>query len=181
MSITGTHLSESPAPGEDASVSSESASVAGRVRELVGPVVRDAGADLYDVRFGGGVLRILVDRPGGIDVGAIASISRRAGRALDEADAVPGRYTLEVSSPGLERPLRRLEHFAGAIGEQVTIKTRCETLGARRFDGELVAADSRGVEIAAPDGPLRLDYDQIAKARTVFAFRPAGRSQEHRS
>ena len=81
-------------------------SVVDRVRELVAPVVVENGADLYDVEFNGGILRLLVDRPGGIDIDAIKRISRAAGRLLDDADPVPGRYTLEVSSPGLERPLQ---------------------------------------------------------------------------
>ena len=71
-----------------------------RVQELVGSVVADSGADLYDVEFNGGVLRILVDREGGIDIDTIKTISRAAGRILDEADPIPSRYTLEVSSPG---------------------------------------------------------------------------------
>lgn len=149
--------------------------VVDQVRELVAPIVCDAGADLYDVEFNGSVLRVLVDRQGGIDVGAISSISRRAGRVLDELDAVPGRYTLEVSSPGLERPLRRPEHYARALGEQLTLKTRDEIDGKKRFEGELTASDEGGIEILTSQGALSLAYDQIAKARTVFAWGPAAK------
>ena len=65
----------------------------------------DVGAELYDVEFNGGMLRILVDADGSIDIDAIKTISKSSSRVLDEADPIPGRYTLEVSSPGLERPL----------------------------------------------------------------------------
>lgn len=150
-------------------------SIVDRVRELVAPIVSDAGADLYDVEFNGSVLRVLVDRNDGIDVGAISSISRRVARALDALDTVPGRYTLEVSSPGLERPLRSAEHFARALGEQVTVKTREPIDGRRRFDGELTASSDHGIEVLTAQGVLSLDHGQIAKARTVFSWDPAAR------
>ena len=87
-----------------------------RVRDLVGSVVADSGAELYDIDFNGGLLRILVDVEGGVDIATIRTISRAAGRLLDEADPIPGRYTLEVSSPGLERPLRTEDHYQRALG-----------------------------------------------------------------
>ena len=75
--------------------------VVDRVRELVAPVVADVGAELYDGEFNGGLLRILVDADGGIDIDAIKTISKSSSRVLDEADPIPGRYTLDVPSPGL--------------------------------------------------------------------------------
>ena len=118
--------------------------VVDRVRELVAPVVADVGADLYDVEFNGGILRILVDRDGGIDIDSIKTISKSSSRVLDDADPIPGRYTLEVSSPGLERPLRTRAHYEGAVGELVKVKTFAEVDGGRRFTGTLVGADDNG-------------------------------------
>ena len=95
-----------------------------QVRECLDPVVQDAGAVLYDVEFTGSVLRLLVDRDGGINVSAIQSISRSASRVLDDVDPIPGRYTLEVSSPGLERSLRTPDHFRQALGKKLKVKTQ---------------------------------------------------------
>ncbi len=143
-----------------------------RVRDLVGSVVADSGADLYDVEFDGGVLRILVDREGGIGIDTIKTISRAAARILDEADPISSRYTLEVSSPGLERPLRTEDHFQKATGELVKLKTYADVDGERRFAGTVVGADADGVSIDVDGTERRFAYDQLAKARTVFEWGP---------
>jgi ribosome maturation factor RimP len=102
-------------------------------------------------------------------------------RLLDEADPIPGEYTLEVTSPGLERPLRTPEHFARAVGDVVAVKTRAGVTGDRRIQGVLVAADAQGITIrpgeasaAEPDAAdRRLAYDDLERARTVFEWGPA--------
>ena len=144
-----------------------------RVRELVGSVVADSDADLYDIEFNGGLLRILVDADGGVDIDTIKTISRAAGRILDEVDPIPGRYTLEVSSPGLERPLRTEDHYQSAIGELVKIKTIEEVDGVRRFSGTIGSVDTEGFELVADDETRRFTYDKISKANTVFVWGPA--------
>ncbi len=144
-----------------------------RVRELVGPVVADSGADLYDVEFNGGILRILISREGGIDIDTIKTISRSASRVLDDTDPVPGRYTLEVSSPGLERPLRTADHYRGAEGELIKIKTFHDVDGNRRFTGVVENVDEEGFVLSVDNTSHRFSYDQISKARTVFEWGPA--------
>ena len=144
--------------------------VVDRVRELVAPVVADVGADLYDVEFNGGVLRILVDRDGGIDIDSIKTISRSSSRVLDDADPIPGRYTLEVSSPGLERPLRTREHFERAVGEQVKVKTFADVDGSRRFSGTVVGADDAGFVLEIDGATQAFTFDNVSKARTVFEW-----------
>ncbi len=140
-----------------------------RVRAAVQPLADERGLELYDVETHQGGVRVLVDREGGIDIDALAELTRAVNRVLDEIDPSAGRYTLEVSSPGLERPLRRPEHFAGAVGSKVTVKTVPGTEGDRRVAGDLVAADADGVTIHPEDGEdRRLGYDEIAAARTVF-------------
>ena len=143
-----------------------------RVRELVAPVVADAGADLYDIEFNGGILRILVDADGGIDIDAIKTIARSSSRILDDVDPIPGRYTLEVSSPGLERPLRTREHYEGAIGELVKFKTHAEVDGRRRFEGTLVGADGDGFRIDLDGTEQTFGYDDVTKTKTVFEWKP---------
>ena len=146
-----------------------------RVRELVEPVVADLDVELVDVELTGGILRVTIDRAGGLDLDVIATATRAVSRLLDEHDPVPGRYTLEVSSPGLERRLRTPDHFVRAIGSEVTVKTRTEVDGERRFRGTLVAADDTGITIRSADDATErtLAHDQIEKARTVFDWGPA--------
>jgi ribosome maturation factor RimP len=154
---------------------------ANRVRLLVVPVVEAAGASLYDLEHTGGVVRITVDRPGGVDIELIGQLSREISRLLDDEDPIAGQYTLEVSSPGLERPLRRPEHWAGAIGAMVNVKTRAGVEGERRIKGVVRSLDGETVTIAldpsdsaAELGTNRvLDLADIERARTVFEWGPA--------
>src|SRR4030095_6856623 len=151
-------------------------SVADRVRDLVLPLLDDRHLDLYDVEMQGPVLRVVVDNPagsgGGLDLDVLADATRAVSRALDEADPITGRYTLEVTSPGLERTLRRPEHFERAVGETVKIRTVDGVSDERRVEGQLVSADDSGVVVrtgAAEDGTAveqRLAYDDIDRART---------------
>jgi ribosome maturation factor RimP len=155
--------------------------VADTLRQLIDPIVAELGLDLFDFEFGSGQVRVTVDRPGGVDMEAIAGATRAISRALDDADPIAGKYTLEVSSPGLERRLRTPEHHAWAVGQQVTIKTAPTFEGERRLTGSIVAADGDGVVVSTAGGTeLRLAYDDIDQARTVFEWggqpKPGGRA-----
>ena len=152
--------------------------VESRVHGLVAPLVADEGLELVDVRFTGGQLQIFVDRAEGIDLDGLSALSSRLSRILDEEDPVPGRYTLEVSSPGLERPLRTPEHFHRFVGSTVAVKTRPHVTGERRERGRLESADDQGVVVVPTEGPgrgqpRRLAYADIEKARTVFEWGPS--------
>ncbi|MBX3284989.1 MAG: ribosome maturation factor RimP [Actinobacteria bacterium] len=148
-----------------------------RVRQLVAPLLAEAEVDLYDLEFAGGVLRITVDRAGGVDIGTIGSLTRSVSRAIDDVDPIPGQFTLEVSSPGLERPLRTPAHFARSVGELVSVKTRAGVPGDRRAKGTVVSADDQGFVLApagaAPGETRRLEFDDLERARTVFEWGPA--------
>lgn len=145
-----------------------------RVRALVEPLCAADDVELVDVELAGGVLRVTVDRPGGLDLDAISGLTRRISRLLDEDDPVPGRYTLEVSSPGLERRLRTPEHFRRAVGDQVTVRTAARGDAPRRLRGTLVAADDEGITVRPEDGDDdSVRYEQIERARTVFEWGPA--------
>lgn len=144
------------------------------VRELVTPLLGDLGLELYDVLHEGGTLRVLVDHPDGVDMEQLTVATRLVSRALDEDDPVSGSYTLEVSSPGLERRLRTPEHFAGAVGEKVTVKLVPQAEGPRRIRGELTSSDEHGFEVASPEGTRhRCTFDDVDTARTVFEWGPA--------
>jgi ribosome maturation factor RimP len=143
------------------------------VERLVRPVVEAAGLELWDVSLGKEagrmVLRAFVDREGGIDLDTISSISERISRRLDLEGFSPDRpYSLEVSSPGLERALREPRHFERSVGQTVKVKTAAPVGGRRTHEGALVSADSEAIVIASDGGELRVSYADIASARTVF-------------
>jgi ribosome maturation factor RimP len=145
------------------------------VRELVADVVAAAGARVYDVELAGGVLRVSVQRDGGIDLDGLADLNRAISRVLDEADPIPGSYVLEVSSPGLERRLRSREHWEGAIGERVKVKrTREAAPTDRRVEGIVGSVNADTVTLHLDDGTeVSLRLEQIESARTTFEWGPA--------
>jgi ribosome maturation factor RimP len=138
---------------------------------LIRPVVERAGLELVDVTFGREhgrrVLRVIVDREGGVDLETISSVSERVSRRLDVEGFDPGAYQLEVSSPGIERPLRSPREFARAIGRQVRIRTREPIDGSRHLLGALVAADDEAIVVATSGGEHRVPLAEVSSARTV--------------
>jgi ribosome maturation factor RimP len=138
----------------------------------VEPVLTPLGLELFDVQFTGSgrasTVRVIVDRDGGVDLDAITAASERIQPVLDDLDL--GEFALEVSSPGLERPLSRPDHFRRAVGETVSVKVRDAGGDARRIRGPLRSADERGITVEADDDTEQVDYDQIIQARTVFEW-----------
>ncbi len=157
-----------------------------QVRAVVADLL-DGDTELIDVERSGATLRVTVDRPGGVGVDDLAELTRQVSRALDDADPVPGRYTLEVSSPGLERHLRTPDHFAKAVGADVKVKTTEEVDGQRRFRGVMVAADEVAATLRIAEGEpgagteVRLAYDQIERARTTFEWGPTPKPTANRN
>jgi ribosome maturation factor RimP len=152
-----------------------------RVARLIAPIISDLHMDLYDLEFRGGTLRVTVDRAagfdGGLDLEAISLASRLIGRELDHEDPMAGHYTLEVSSPGLERSLRTPAHFAKSVGQKVAVRLRDIDSAegeARRIQGVLAASDDQAITVRTDDGEERtVPYQKIDRARTVFEWGPA--------
>jgi ribosome maturation factor RimP len=141
--------------------------------ELIEPVVDRAGLELVDVSFarerGRRVLRVVLDRDGGVDLDTISEISERISRRLDLERFDPGPYALEVTSPGLERPLRRPDHFRRSLGEQVRMKVVMEHgSDVVTHRGTLVDADDEGIQLLTSAGELRIPYARVRSARTVI-------------
>lgn len=137
------------------------------VRELVEAPLAADGFEVVDVVFQGAQLCVTVDRPEGLDIEAVSQASTVVSGLLDtNPDVVPGTYTLEVSSPGIERPLRTPDHFRRFVGSQVVGRTHPSAAGERRFEGLLESADDDGVMVAG----RRLAYDDIERARTRFVW-----------
>lgn len=147
-----------------------------RVRDLVAPLVAAIEADLYDVEYQGGILRVTVNGADGVNLDAIAKLTRDLSRLLDEQDPIAGQYTLEVSSPGLERTLRRPEHYAGAVGSEVALKLRAGVDGDRRVRGTLIAADDDTITVepaGIPGDPRTVALADVDRARTIFEWGPS--------
>jgi ribosome maturation factor RimP len=163
-------------------ISNDDGPIVARVRSLVAPIASDLGLDLYDVEQRGATLRVTLDTPAGspsgIDLDTLALATRLVSRDLDHDDPLPDRYTLEVSSPGVERSLRTPAHFQRELGK--TLNVRLSDVGheQRRLEGVLVAADdaSATLQIADPDTGTPVErvvaYDQIDRAKTVFVWGP---------
>jgi len=152
------------------------------VEALLRPVVESAGLELVDAAFTREgrrrILRVTVDRaaPGGVDLDAIAEVSGRISRRLDLENVASGPYDLEVSSPGVERPLKRPQDFRRHVGEQVKVRSAEPVDGARTHAGVLDAADDEGIVVRTEAGERRMRYEDVASARTVFEWGPAERS-----
>lgn len=151
-------------------------SVEQRVESMVRPLVAQARLDIYDVEFTSGVLRVTLDRKGGIDVDTIGEFSKSISRLLDEDESiVPGdNYMLEVTSPGIERKLRKPAHFVAMVGQRAKLKLTHGSGAARRIEGVISAADEESIDLAIDDAePRKIAYDEIESARSVFDFTAA--------
>ncbi|MDR0670968.1 MAG: ribosome maturation factor RimP [Oscillospiraceae bacterium] len=137
------------------------------VTALAAPAVAAAGCELWDVEFvregGRAVLRVYIDRAGGVGTQHCEAVSRALDPLLDEADPIEGSYTLEVSSAGLERPLRRGSDFVRFIGHTVSVRLYAPRGGVREFVGTLSGHD--GQTVTLDGGALAFDKKDIALVR----------------
>lgn len=150
-----------------------------RVRELVEPIASDLELDLYDVEQRGGTLRVTIDTPpgseGGVDMDQLALATRLISREMDHQDPIPGRYTLEVTSPGVERTLRTPAHFQREIGKTINVRLANSAGDDRRIEGVLIAADDESATLRLDDEELTervVPLADIDRARTVFVWGP---------
>ena len=153
-----------------------------KVRDIAGRVAADRGLEIFDVQFRreapGMVLRIQIDRPGpgataedSVSVEDCAHISRELSAILDVEDVVPAAYTLEVSSPGLDRPLRRPDDFRRFAGRQAKIVMRQKVDGQGYFRGKLGGLDGADVLIESENGKMhRVPFELITRANLEVEF-----------
>lgn len=142
--------------------------VVSRVWEIAAPVAGAEGLELVEVEYRresrGPVLRIFLDREGGIGVDDLARASRQLSDVLDVHDVIPGEYVLECSSPGINRRLRLPEHFRRFVGERVRVRTAERPDGRRSFVGTLAAVDDDGIEVVDAQGSYRIRFDEVVRA-----------------
>jgi ribosome maturation factor RimP len=149
-----------------------------RVIELVEPVLMERGLELVEVEQRpegrGQVLRLLVDREGGVDLEELSRLSRELSDLFDVEEPVPGAYTLEVSSPGINRPLRKPEHFVRYIGKRVRLRSHEPVGGQRNFVGTLTTVTAGGITLRSDTGSeLTILFSNLDKANYEHEFTAA--------
>ena len=140
------------------------------MEELIRPLVESQGGDLVELQYGQpkrgrGFLRLFVDRPGGITIAELTRINRIVGGLLEVHDVIPGSYTLEVSSPGLTRALKKPEDYQRYAGRLVRVTTRAPWEGSQVHSGILQGLEDDQVCLQEGDSVLRIPLDEIARAR----------------
>jgi ribosome maturation factor RimP len=132
-------------------------------------VLSTLNLDLYDVELHGGTLDVIVTRDGGVDLESLTAANRAISEWIDREDPIAGRFTLDVSSPGLERKLRTPRHFASTIGEIVTLRELRDGEPTRRLEGVVLAADETTLTLDDADaGTVTVQLERVERARTVF-------------
>ncbi|SPH19449.1 Ribosome maturation factor RimP [Ascidiaceihabitans donghaensis] len=143
-----------------------------RLAEIVTPVIEDMGYELVRIRLMSGkatTLQVMADKPeGGIEVDDCAKISQAIGATLDVEDPILDEYALEVSSPGIDRPLTRLKDFENFEGYEAKIETDELIDGRRRFKGELAGVEGNEVLINIEEGTVGLQFDWLSDAKLVL-------------
>jgi len=143
-----------------------------RIAEIITPVIEDLGYELVRVRLMGGqyhTLQIMADKPqGGIEVDDCAAISTAVSAVLDVEDPILDAYTLEVSSPGIDRPLTRMKDFEAYEGYEAKIETAEMIDGRRRFKGVLAGVEGTEVLINIEEGTIGLEFDWLSDAKLVL-------------
>jgi ribosome maturation factor RimP len=145
-----------------------------RLTELLAPTVEATGFELLGIEFMSAgrhsTLRLYIDHPDGITVDNCAQVSREVSAILDVEDPIPNEYNLEVSSPGLDRPLFTPAHFAKVIGQKIEVKIAIPQEGRRRFKGQLQAIEDDMLVIEVDGKQYRLLMDNVDKANVVPVF-----------
>jgi ribosome maturation factor RimP len=142
--------------------------------ELFEPVVNGMGFDLIEIEHfpnpKHGVLRLYIDKPGGVVIEDCSDVSQQISALIDVEEPISGQFNLEVSSPGLDRPLRRVKDFQRFVGSQVKLKTIMPLDGQRNFKGRMLSADENSVVIETDTEELSVPMNAIEKARIVPEF-----------
>ncbi|MGH8205616.1 MAG: ribosome maturation factor RimP [Steroidobacteraceae bacterium] len=136
---------------------------------LTEPLLGQLGYELVDLEYAPGrmhaVLRVFIDKPQGVGLDDCEQVSHELSALLDVEDPVPTAYTLEVSSPGLDRVLRTRAHFQRFVGARVWVELRAARDGRRRYTGRLESLDAEGVELVVDGAIVRVPFEEISRAR----------------
>ena len=142
-----------------------------QLKAMIEPVAEALGCELWGLEYISqgrhSTLRIYIDREAGIGLEECESVSRQVSAIMDVEDPIAGEYTLEVSSPGLDRPLYTLAHFARYVGEQVAVRLRVPFDGRRKFTGRLTAVENDEVVLVVDNEEYVLPIESIDKANLI--------------
>lgn len=148
--------------------------VAATVTQIVQPVFEDSGLELVDVTYtkegNGWYLRIFIDKPGGVGIEDCQSISRELDKILDDKDPIPHSYTMEVSSPGLDRPLKKPADYDRFSGSLANITTYAPFEGKKDFHGRLVGLRGSDVVLVVKGSEISIPLEQVAEAHLEVEF-----------
>jgi len=157
-------------------MSSRVLSIAEQVADLVGPALEDMDFELVDVEYLSGhgkwVLRLYIDKEGGVTLDDCARVSREFGDLIDVKDIIIHKYVLEVSSPGLDRPLKKDKDLEHAIGKKIKVKTIAPVKGRRNYTGYLRNFQKGILYMELENGPVHLPWKEVEKANLVYEFNP---------
>jgi ribosome maturation factor RimP len=157
-------------------MSSRVLSIAEQVAGLVEPSLEDMGFELVDVEYMSGhgkwVLRLYIDKEGGVTLDDCAQVSREIGDLIDVKEIIVHKYVLEVSSPGLDRPLKKEKDLEHAIGKKIKVKTFAPVKGRRNYTGYLRNFQQGILYLELENGPVHLPWKEVEKANLVYEFGP---------
>ncbi len=141
---------------------------------LVSPVLDDMGLELVDIEYlterGRWVLRIYIDKPGGVTLDDCAEVSNEVGALLDVKDIIPTHYVLEVSSPGLDRPLKKETDFLRFVGEKIKVRMKHDIYGRKNFTGIFRRYEKGTLYVEVEGNIFSLPRADVAKANLVYTF-----------
>ncbi|SIN94545.1 ribosome maturation factor RimP [Sulfurivirga caldicuralii] len=145
-----------------------------RIEQLVRPTIEEMGMEFWGCEYvpvgGRATLRIYIDKPGGVTVDDCADVSYEVSGILDVEDPIANAYNLEISSPGLDRPLFNREQFERFRDETVAVRTHDPVMGRRKFKGPITDVNEDGIAMEVDGETYEIDYDNIDKANVVPKF-----------
>ncbi len=144
------------------------------IRRLIEPLLAEEGAELVELTLkrGSGQTHVclLIDQAGGVTVQRCARVSQLIGQALETSNLIEERYTLEVSSPGLDRPLVSRRDFERAIGEQLDVQLGHEAPGSKQLEGMLLSVQDDAIVLTTRSGNVNIPFGHIQRARKALPF-----------
>jgi ribosome maturation factor RimP len=145
-----------------------------KLTEMLRPAVEEVGKELLGCEFvsagNHSVLRLFIDHENGIEVDDCAEVSRQVGAILDVEDPISTEYNLEVSSPGLDRPLFEMAHFQAVVGETINVRLNMPLNGRRKFKGKLITIENDTLVVALDGEEYELIFNNIDKSNLVYNF-----------